>query len=145
MDDTSGVIDALRQRFPDIIGPKKDDICYATQNRQEAVKSLATQCDLVLVVGSPNSSNSNRLREVSERLGTPAFLIDNAAEIQAEWLQGCDAIGVTAGASAPEILVKQVIERLNEYGANVVKETTGIEEKVTFPIPKALQITEPHS
>ncbi|MDH5217482.1 MAG: 4-hydroxy-3-methylbut-2-enyl diphosphate reductase [Gammaproteobacteria bacterium] len=142
MDDTSGVIDALRARFPDIIGPKKDDICYATQNRQEAVKSLATACDLVLVVGSPNSSNSNRLREVSERLGTPAYLIDDASEIEESWVLGCNNVGVTAGASAPEILVKAVVARLKDLGADVVQEFAGIEEKVTFPLPKSLQVTQ---
>lgn len=142
MDDTSGVIDALRARFPNIIGPKKDDICYATQNRQEAVKSLAKACDLVLVVGSPNSSNSNRLREVSERLGTPAYLIDDASEIEESWVVGCNNIGVTAGASAPEVLVKAVVARLNELGANVVQEFAGIEEKVTFPLPKSLQVAQ---
>lgn len=142
MDDTSGVIDALRARFPDIIGPKKDDICYATQNRQEAVKSLATACDLVLVVGSPNSSNSNRLREVSERLGTPAYLIDDASEIEESWVLGCNNVGVTAGASAPEILVKAVVARLKDLGADVVQEFAGIEEKVTFPLPKSLQVAQ---
>ncbi|MDH5545809.1 MAG: 4-hydroxy-3-methylbut-2-enyl diphosphate reductase, partial [Gammaproteobacteria bacterium] len=139
MDDTAGVISALRERFPNIVGPKKDDICYATQNRQEAVKSLAASCDVVLVVGSPNSSNSNRLREVSERLGTPAYLIDDAGEIDRAWVEGKNRIGVSAGASAPEILVKQVVEKLQEFGAEVAQEARGKEEKVTFPLPKTLQ------
>lgn len=139
MDDTADVIDALRKKFPEIKGPKKDDICYATQNRQEAVKQLATQCDLVLVVGSPNSSNSNRLREVSEKLGTPAYLIDNESEIDRQWLNGINKVGVTAGASAPDILVKQVIARLKEWGVSNVSESTGKEETIVFPLPKALQ------
>jgi len=139
MDDTADVIDALRKKFPEIKGPKKDDICYATQNRQEAVKQLATQCDLVLVVGSPNSSNSNRLREVSEKLGTPAYLIDNESEIDRQWLNGVNKVGVTAGASAPDILVKQVIARLKEWGVSNVSESTGKEETIVFPLPKALQ------
>lgn len=138
MDDTGAIIDALRQRFPEIIGPKKDDICYATQNRQEAVKELASQCDLVLVVGSPNSSNSNRLREVSERHGTPAYLIDNEAEIRPEWLAGSATVGVTAGASAPEVLVTRVVHRLKEWGGRAVTETIGRPETVVFPLPKAL-------
>ncbi len=138
MDDTASIIDALRQRFPNIHGPKKDDICYATQNRQEAVKDLAEKCQLVLVVGSINSSNSNRLREVSEKMGTPAYLIDNANEIKKTWLEGVDKVGVTAGASAPDILVQQVIEKLNSWGATSITENKGIEEKVTFPLPKAL-------
>jgi len=139
MDDTSDVIDALRERFPSIEGPKKDDICYATQNRQEAVKSLAEKCDLVLVVGSPNSSNSNRLREVSEKLGTPAYLIDNETEISKDWLNNVNTIGVTAGASAPDILVKRVIEKLKEWGVTSVNEHSGKKENVMFPLPKALQ------
>jgi 4-hydroxy-3-methylbut-2-enyl diphosphate reductase len=139
MDDTAGIIDALKQRFPNIIGPKKDDICYATQNRQEAVKALARECDLVLVVGSPNSSNSNRLREVSEKLGTPAYLIDNETEIDTEWLNGKNRVGISAGASAPEVLVQKVINRLKELGGEQVDEVTGIEENVVFPLPKTLQ------
>jgi len=139
MDDTHEVIDALKKRFPRIEGPKKDDICYATQNRQEAVKELATKCDLVLVVGSTNSSNSNRLREVSEKLGTPAYLIDNETEISREWLNNVNTIGISAGASAPDILVKQVIEKLKEWGVTSVEENIGKEENVMFPLPKALQ------
>ena len=139
MDDTADVIDALREKFPEIKGPKKDDICYATQNRQEAVKTLASHCDLVLVVGSPSSSNSNRLREVSEKLGTPAYLIDNETEINKAWLEGVNKVGVTAGASAPDILVKRVIAQLEKWGVNSVDEVKGIEEKVVFPLPKVLQ------
>ena len=138
MDDASRTIAALRARFPAIVGPKKDDICYATQNRQDAVKALAGQCDLVIVVGSPNSSNSNRLREVAEQQGVTAYMIDNAAELQAEWLAGRARIGVTAGASAPEVLVDAVIDRLRALGAGSVKPLDGIKEKVTFPIPKEL-------
>jgi len=141
MDDTIDIIDALRNKFPNILGPKKDDICYATQNRQEAVKDLASKCDLVLVVGSPNSSNSNRLREVSEKLGTPAFLIDNASEIDKKWLDDAKTIGISAGASAPEILVQQVIEKIQSWGADTIKENSGREETIVFPLPKALQQT----
>lgn len=140
MDDTSVVIDALRRRFPNIQGPKKDDICYATQNRQDAVKRLAEQCDLVLVVGSTNSSNSNRLREVAERNNTAAYLIDNAGQIQREWLDGKQSIGVTAGASAPEVLVRQVIEQLQQWGAELVSEDSGEPENVVFPLPKELAV-----
>ncbi len=139
MDDTVDIIEALRQRFPAIIGPKKDDICYATQNRQEAVKALARVCQLLLVVGSPNSSNSNRLREVSESLGTPAHLIDDEDQIDPLWLQDKTVVGITAGASAPEVLVQRVIQRLRELGASEVEEFVGREENVVFPLPKALQ------
>jgi 4-hydroxy-3-methylbut-2-enyl diphosphate reductase len=138
MDDASIVIAALKTRFPFITGPKKDDICYATQNRQDAVKVLSQQCDLVIVVGSPNSSNSNRLREVAQNLNVSAYLIDNARELKAEWLQGKRCIGISAGASAPEVLVQEVIARLNDLGAKQVRELEGIEENVVFPIPKAL-------
>jgi 4-hydroxy-3-methylbut-2-en-1-yl diphosphate reductase len=140
MDDTARVIDALRARFPSIDGPRKDDICYATQNRQDAVKQLAAECDLLLVVGSPNSSNSNRLRELSERLGTPAHLIDGASEIRSEWLEGVSTIGVTAGASAPDVLVRQVIERLHELGATGAEELAGRPENVVFSMPKELRV-----
>ncbi|MEE9575589.1 MAG: 4-hydroxy-3-methylbut-2-enyl diphosphate reductase, partial [Gammaproteobacteria bacterium] len=116
MDDTAEVIDALRERFSNIAGPKKEDICYATQNRQDAVKNLSKQCDLILVVGSPNSSNSTRLMEISEKVGVPSYLIDNASEIKQEWLEGKQCIGVTAGASAPEVLVEAVINQLQEWG-----------------------------
>ena len=139
MDDTARVIDALRLRFPAIIGPKKDDICYATQNRQDAVKQLAQQCDLVLVVGSPNSSNSNRLKELAIKLGTPAYLIDGAADIRPEWLAGKMTIGVTAGASAPEALVQQVVAHLRSSGAALVEEGAGPAELVVFPLPRELQ------
>ena len=139
MDDTIDIIDALRSKFPNILGPKKDDICYATQNRQEAVKELAGKCDLVLVVGSPNSSNSNRLREVSEKLGTPAYLIDNASEIDRSWLDGVETVGISAGASAPEVLILQVIKQIEEWGADSVIENSGTEETIVFPLPKALQ------
>ncbi|MHB0990482.1 MAG: 4-hydroxy-3-methylbut-2-enyl diphosphate reductase [Burkholderiales bacterium] len=138
VDDAARVIDALKSRFPEIVGPKKDDICYATQNRQDAVKSLAQQCDVVIVVGSPNSSNSNRLREVAENLGIASYMVDNATQLEASWLRGKSRIGVTAGASAPEVLVQAVIDQLKLFGAGEVNELTGITENVTFPIPKTL-------
>lgn len=138
VDDAARVIDALKSRFPNIIGPKKDDICYATQNRQDAVKALAQQCDLVIVVGSPNSSNSNRLREVAQNLGVTAYMVDNASQLDANWLAGKTRIGVTAGASAPEVLVQEVIAQLKRFGADNVNELSGITENVTFPIPKTL-------
>ena len=138
MDDARRTIDALRKRFPLIVGPKRDDICYATQNRQDAIKTLAQRCDAVIVVGSPNSSNSNRLREVAEQLGVPAYMVDNAGELQPEWIAGKSCIGVTAGASAPEVLVQAVIERLRELGADEVSTLEGIVEHVTFPLPKGL-------
>ena len=138
MDDTAEVIDALRERFPNIAGPKKEDICYATQNRQDAVKNLSAQCDLILVVGSTNSSNSTRLMEISEKVGVPSYLIDNASVIQREWLDGKQCIGVTAGASAPEVLVEAVINQLKEWGAETVEEAPGIIEKVVFSLPKEL-------
>jgi 4-hydroxy-3-methylbut-2-enyl diphosphate reductase len=140
VDDTADIIDALRQRFPEIEGPRKDDICYATQNRQDAVKKLAFESDLVLVVGAANSSNSNRLRELAERLGTPAHLINDATEIRQDWLQGVSQIGVTAGASAPQILVDQVIEQLREYGGTGPEELAGREENITFSLPKELRL-----
>ena len=140
MDDTARVIDALRAKFPKIEGPRKDDICYATQNRQDAVKQLAGDCDLMLVVGSPNSSNSNRLRELAERMGTPAYLIDEAAQIEPEWLAGKKAVGVTAGASAPEVLVADVINRLKELGGEEPEEVSGREENIVFSMPKELRI-----
>ncbi|WP_431024545.1 4-hydroxy-3-methylbut-2-enyl diphosphate reductase [Halomonas sp. H5] len=139
MDDTAKVIDALRAKFPEIQGPRKDDICYATQNRQDAMRELADGCDLVLVVGSPNSSNSNRLRELAERVGTPAHLLDDASQIQESWLEGVHHIGITAGASAPEVLVKGVIERLQSLGATVPEELAGREENITFSMPKELR------
>ena len=139
MDDTESIIDALRNKFPAISGPKKSDICYATQNRQDAVKELASRSDLVLVVGSLNSSNSNRLREIAEKLGKPAYLIDGAEDIDRNWLNGINNVGVTAGASAPEELVQSVIEQLKKWGGKSVTESHGIQEKVTFSLPKALQ------
>ncbi|MBF7689786.1 4-hydroxy-3-methylbut-2-enyl diphosphate reductase [Acinetobacter pollinis] len=140
IDDTAKVIDALRQKFPEIKGPRKDDICYATQNRQDAVRDLAQQCDTVLVVGSPNSSNSNRLRELAERMGKTAFLVDNADELDQNWFVGACKIGVTAGASAPEILIKQVIQRLQDWGAVSANELDGRAENITFSLPKELRI-----
>ncbi len=138
MDDTAEVIKALRERFPKIDGPKKEDICYATQNRQDAVKKLVSKCDLILVVGSPNSSNSTRLMELSQKAGVPAYLIDDASEIKKEWVEGKENIGLTAGASAPEILVEEVIAQLKEWGASIVEENPGITERVVFSLPKEL-------
>ena len=141
VDDAGAIVAALRERFPSIVGPKKDDICYATQNRQDAVKFMAPQSDLVLVVGSTNSSNSNRLREVAELLKVPAYLVDNADAIDPAWVAGRRRIGVTAGASAPEVLVESVIARLKELGAGSVRQLEGVPERVTFPLPKELQAT----
>ena len=141
MDDTAKVIEALKRRFPSIQGPKQNDICYATQNRQDAVKELAKQCDLVLVVGSPNSSNSNRLRELALQSDTPAYLIDRADDINPDWLNGVQRIGLTAGASAPDLLVNEVIEKLQEWGAESVRTLSGREENVTFSLPR--QLAEP--
>ena len=140
VDDTRSVIDALKVRFPAIQGPRNDDICYATQNRQDAVRDLATHCDLVLVVGSPNSSNSNRLRELAERQGVEAYLIDGAPEIDPSWISGRKRIGITAGASAPEVLVRGVIERLRELGAQHVSELDGEPEDMVFALPKELRL-----
>ncbi len=139
VDDTADVIAALKVKYPNITEPKKGDICYATTNRQEAVKFMAPQVDVVIVVGSPNSSNSNRLREVAEKMGTVAYMVDNALQINPDWLAGKLRIGVTAGASAPEILVQAVIDRLKECGAKSVRSLEGIEEHVTFPLPKGLK------
>ncbi|UVW34439.1 4-hydroxy-3-methylbut-2-enyl diphosphate reductase [SAR92 clade bacterium H455] len=140
MDDTAKVIDALRQKFPAIEGPRKDDICYATQNRQDAVKQLAIESDLILVVGSVASSNSNRLRELAERCGCTAYLIDGPEDIDTEWLEQSKAIGITAGASAPDVLVRDVIARLVELGANAPQELSGVVENVTFSLPKELRV-----
>ena len=140
VDDTKAVIEALRKRFPAILGPRHDDICYATQNRQDAVRKLGQQCDLVLVVGSPNSSNSNRLRELAEKQGVPAYLIDGADDIRREWIEGRRQIGVTAGASAPESLVREVLARLREWGATRVRELDGEPENITFALPKELRL-----
>ena len=139
MDDTAKVIEALRNKFPKIQGPRKDDICYATTNRQDAVRQLALECDLVLVVGSPNSSNSNRLRELAERCGTESYLIDGPDDINPAWIKNRNCIGITAGASAPEILVKQVIDKLKACGAEVPIEMDGTPENISFSLPKALR------
>jgi 4-hydroxy-3-methylbut-2-en-1-yl diphosphate reductase len=139
MDDTAEVIDALKNKFPKIHAPRKDDICYATQNRQDAVKELAARCQVVLVVGSPNSSNSNRLRELAERLGAKAHLIDNAGEMQRDWFAGVNTVGVTAGASAPEVLIQEVLDTLQSWGGEKPEELSGILENVTFSLPKALR------
>ena len=138
VDDAARVVEALKQRFPGILGPKKNDICYATQNRQDAVKALAPQCDVVLVVGSQTSSNSNRLREVADHLGVPAYMVDKAEEIQPEWIAGKSRVGLTAGASAPEILVEAVIAHLKQLGVDSVTHLQGVQEKVGFPMPKGL-------
>lgn len=138
VDDASQIIAALRARFPKISGPRKDDICYATQNRQDAIKALAQRCQVVIVVGSPNSSNSNRLREVAANQGVAAYMVDNAGELKPEWVNGCRCVGITAGASAPEVLVQEVVARLRELGATGVAELDGITERVTFPLPKNL-------
>ena len=139
MDDTARVIDALREHFPAIDGPRKDDICYATQNRQDAVKALAAQSDVVLVVGSPNSSNSSRLREIASQAGTPAWLVDGPLNLRREWLDGVKTVGVTAGASAPEVLVDLVIDRLRQWGGETVENMSGQEENVYFALPRALR------
>jgi 4-hydroxy-3-methylbut-2-enyl diphosphate reductase len=138
IDDCARLIAALKQRFPSIVGPKKDDICYATQNRQDAVKFMAPLCEVVIVVGSPNSSNSNRLREVARNLGRESYLVDKADDLRPEWVAGKRSIGVTAGASAPEVLVHDVIRRLQEMGVRRVRELEGIEEHVTFPLPRGI-------
>jgi 4-hydroxy-3-methylbut-2-enyl diphosphate reductase len=138
VDDATAIVAALKSRFPAIRGPKRDDICYATQNRQDAVKLMAPQCEVVIVVGSPNSSNSNRLREVAQKAGAQAYMVDSAADLRAEWVQGKGAVGVTAGASAPEVLVDEVIERLKELGAQRVRPLEGISETVVFTLPRGL-------
>jgi len=138
VDDAQAIVAALKARFPRIRGPKKDDICYATQNRQDAVKVMTPQCDVVIVVGSPNSSNSNRLREVAQKKGAQAYMVDTAADLRPEWIAGCRRVGVTAGASAPEVLVEQVIARLREMGATHVRPLEGITEGVAFSLPREL-------
>jgi 4-hydroxy-3-methylbut-2-enyl diphosphate reductase len=143
IDDCERIVAALKVRFPKIVGPKKDDICYATQNRQDAVKFMAQKCDVVIVVGSPNSSNSNRLREVARNLGREAYLVDQADELRAEWVAGKKTIGVSAGASAPEVLVHEVILRLQALGVARVRELEGIDEKVTFPLPRSIARHDP--
>jgi 4-hydroxy-3-methylbut-2-enyl diphosphate reductase len=138
MDDAAQIVAALRKRFPEIRGPKKDDICYATQNRQDAVKFMAPQCDVVIVVGSPNSSNSNRLREVAQSRGAPAYMVDNASQLQPQWIEGRKRVGVTAGASAPEVLVREVVARLRELGAERITQLEGKDEHVVFALPRQL-------
>jgi len=138
VDDAAVIVSALKRRYPRIVGPKKDDICYATQNRQDAVKFMAKGADVVIVVGSPNSSNSNRLREVAANRGVPAYMIDRADQLRPEWLAGEDRVGVTAGASAPEVLVQEVLARLADLGAHGVRELDGVAERVVFPLPKGL-------
>src|SRR5436189_2172020 len=138
VDDAKAMVAALKNRFPEIRGPKKDDICYATQNRQDAVKLMAPQCEVVIVVGSPNSSNSNRLREVAEHMGAQAYMVDNADELRPEWIAGKRRVGVTAGASAPEILVSQLMQRLKELGAESVRPLEGITENMVFSLPRGL-------
>ncbi|MFA3789562.1 4-hydroxy-3-methylbut-2-enyl diphosphate reductase [Aliiglaciecola sp. SL4] len=142
VDDTADVIDALREKFPAIEGPRKDDICYATQNRQDAVRELSSDCEVLLVVGAQNSSNSNRLRELAEKIGAQAHLIDSAECIQKEWLDGAKNIGVTAGASAPEVLVKEVIDKLLSWGASQAHERPGREENIEFAVPKELRVRQ---
>ncbi|GGD56906.1 4-hydroxy-3-methylbut-2-enyl diphosphate reductase [Caballeronia grimmiae] len=142
VDDASAIIDALKRKYPSVKEPKKQDICYATQNRQDAVKFLAPQCDVVIVVGSPNSSNSSRLREVAERSGIPAYMVDSPAQIDPAWLKGKKRIGVTAGASAPEVLAQAVIERLRELGVRSVRSLEGIEETISFPLPRGLSLPQ---
>jgi 4-hydroxy-3-methylbut-2-en-1-yl diphosphate reductase len=139
IDDAAAVVDALKARFPAIVEPKKADICYATQNRQDAVKFMAQRVDVVLVIGSRTSSNSNRLREVAERFGVPAYLVDNADDLRAEWIEGKPRVGVTAGASAPEVLIEQLVARLRALGARSVRPLDGVRENVIFPLPKGLQ------
>jgi len=140
VDDTAAIVEVLRRRFPALQAPRKEDICYATQNRQDAVKQLADECDVVLVVGSPNSSNSNRLRELAERMATPAYLIDGAEDLQKSWFDGVERIGITAGASAPEVLVRGVIQQLQAWGATGADELAGREENITFSMPKELRV-----
>ncbi len=139
VDDAAAMIAALKQRFPTIRGPKKDDICYATQNRQDAVKLMAPQCEVVIIVGSPNSSNSNRLREVAEHMGADAYMVDSAADLRAEWIAGKRRVGVTAGASAPEVLVRELVDRLKALGAESVRPLDGMIENVVFTLPRELE------
>jgi 4-hydroxy-3-methylbut-2-enyl diphosphate reductase len=140
VDDTQRVVAALKVRYPELASPRKEDICYATQNRQDAVKQLATRCDIILVVGSPSSSNSNRLREIAEKVGIPGYLVDGPEDLRREWFAGKNAVGVTAGASAPEILVKRVVDQLREWGGTVPVETTGEPENVVFSLPRELRL-----
>jgi 4-hydroxy-3-methylbut-2-enyl diphosphate reductase len=138
VDDAAAIVEALKRRFPDIVGPRKDDICYATQNRQDAVKVLSPQVDVVIVVGSPNSSNSNRLREVAAKRGVPAYMVDRASQLDPSWLTGARRVGITAGASAPEVLVREVVDALRGFGAQSVRNLDGVVERVVFPMPRAL-------
>ncbi len=140
VDDAASILAAIRQRFPQIREPKQQDICYATQNRQDAVKQLAGQVDVLIVVGSPTSSNSNRLRELAERLGTPAFMVDSPEELQPQWFAQATRVGLTAGASAPEVLVQGVIARIQALGAASVRKMDGLEETIKFPLPKGLKL-----
>jgi 4-hydroxy-3-methylbut-2-enyl diphosphate reductase len=142
VDDAAAIVGALKARFPDITGPKKDDICYATQNRQDAVKIMSPQCEVVIVVGSPNSSNSNRLREVAEARGIPAYMVESAGQVKAEWVAGKRRVGVTAGASAPEVLVTELIERLKALGAGSVRQLEGVSESVVFTLPRELAVNK---
>jgi 4-hydroxy-3-methylbut-2-enyl diphosphate reductase len=143
VDDAAAIVAALKRRFPAIVGPKKDDICYATQNRQDAVKFMAPRCDVVIVVGSPNSSNSNRLREVADQLGVPAYMVDGADELDPAWIAGRPRVGVTAGASAPEVLVEAVVARLESLGAKSVRQLEGVAENIAFPMPRGLGVGGP--
>lgn len=143
VDDAAAIVEALRARFPNIVGPKKDDICYATQNRQDAVKRLLAECDVLIVVGSVTSSNSNRLRELADRAGVPGYLVDGPDDLREEWFEGRQAVGVTAGASAPEVLVRQVVDRLRGWGGHVPLEMQGREENVVFVLPRALREKSP--
>jgi 4-hydroxy-3-methylbut-2-enyl diphosphate reductase len=140
VDDAAEILAAVKRRFPHVREPKKQDICYATQNRQDAVKLLSPQVDLVIVVGSPTSSNSNRLRELAQRLGTESYMVDSAAELKPEWFEGKTRVGLTAGASAPEVLVREVIDRIKALGAVSVRKMDGIEETLKFPLPKGLKL-----
>jgi len=145
VDDTQRVVDALRARFPSLASPRKEDICYATQNRQDAVKRLVEQCDIILVVGSPASSNSNRLREIAEKAGIPGYLVDGPEDLQREWFEGKSSVGVTAGASAPEVLVERVVHKLREWGGEAPVDLVGQEEKVVFSLPRELRVAVPAS
>jgi 4-hydroxy-3-methylbut-2-en-1-yl diphosphate reductase len=140
VDDTAAILAALKRRFPALQAPRHEDICYATQNRQDAVKAIIEQCDVLVVVGSRTSSNSNRLRELADRAGIPGYLVDGAEDLKQPWFDGCKAVGVTAGASAPELLVQQVIQRLREWGGETPQELTGREERVVFALPRALRV-----
>jgi 4-hydroxy-3-methylbut-2-enyl diphosphate reductase len=139
VDDTQRVVAALKEKYPELASPRKEDICYATQNRQDAVKRLASRCDVILVVGSPSSSNSNRLREIAEKVGIPGYLVDGPDDLHRDWFDGKQSVGVTAGASAPEILVKRVVDRLREWGGTLPVETTGEQENVVFSLPRELR------